>query len=452
MRRHQRDTGRSLSLKAHDIPTGEVGQHTMRGGYHWRWTAIALLALASPWNNAWSQQSPDAKSTTHDAPATHLGKGYEALKLERYEEAASEFRAALALDPKMVERAQFPLAVALFEMHKDDEARREFEAVRTVIGNHPNVLYYLGRLDLNDGNLPGAIGHLSQAAVKPPFPDTAYYLGYAYFKQDNLPAAEKWLKEAARFDPQDSRTQYQLAQVFRKEGKEDDAKNAFARSEELRQHSTRESQLKLECSQKLDQGSREDAEAVCEQLYDPDNAEKLTALGTIYGQHGDLEAALKPLQRAAELEPQSPQMQYNLALVYFQMGRFEEAREPLETALKRWPDLFQLNSLYGAVLVKLGEDRVAYQALRHAYELNSQDKGTGDLLYLTTLGLGRKAQEAKQYSEGLRYFVEAAQVRPQEPAPHRYMAEVYKAMGRVTEAASEQQEAEQLMKNLGQLK
>ena len=24
----------------------------------------------------------------HDAPATHLGKGYEALKLERYEEAA----------------------------------------------------------------------------------------------------------------------------------------------------------------------------------------------------------------------------------------------------------------------------------------------------------------------------------------------------------------------------
>ena len=337
-------------------------------------------------------------------------------------------------------------------MHKDDEARHEFEAVRTVIGNHPNVLYYLGRLDLNDGNLPGAIGHLSQAAVKPPFPDTAYYLGYAYFKQDNLPAAEKWLKEAARFDPQDSRTQYQLAQVFRKEGKEDDAKNAFARSEELRRHSTRESQLKLECSQKLDQGSREEADAVCEQLYDPDNAEKLTALGTIYGQHGDLEAALKPLQRAAELEPQSPQMQYNLALVYFQMSRFEEAREPLETAVKRWPDLFQLNSLYGAVLVKLGEDRVAYQALRHAYELNSQDKGTGDLLYLTTLGLGRKAQEAKQYSDGLRYFVEAAQVRPQEPAPHRYMAEVYTAMGRVAEATSEQQEAEQLMKNLGELK
>jgi tetratricopeptide (TPR) repeat protein len=414
--------------------------------------ALALLALASPWNHAWSQQSPDEKSAIHDVSAKHLGKGYEALKLERYEEAASEFRAALALDPKLVERARFPLAVALFEMHKDDEARREFEAVRAVIGDHPNVFYYLGRLDLTDGNLPGAIRNLSQAAVKPPFPDTAYYLGYAYFKQENLAAAEKWLKEAARFDPQDARTQYQLALVFRKEGKEDDAKKAFALSDELRQQSTKESQLKLECSQKLDQGLREEADAVCEQLYDPDNAEKLTALGTIYGQHGDLEAALKPLQRAAELEPQSPQMQYNLALVYFQMSRFEEAREPLETAVKRWPDLFQLNALYGAVLAKLGEDTAAYRALRHAYELNSQDKGTGDLLYLTTLGLGRKAQEAKQYSDGLKYFGEAAKVRPQEPAPHRYMAEVYAAMGRAAEATSEKQEAEQLMKNLGEMK
>ncbi len=27
---------------------------------------------------------------------------------------------------------------------------------------------------------------------------------------------------------------------------------------------------------------------ICEQLYDPNDADKLTELGTIYGQHGDL--------------------------------------------------------------------------------------------------------------------------------------------------------------------
>jgi Flp pilus assembly protein TadD len=417
---------------------------------------LALLALAEPWNTAASQHVAESDRTGNhasgDTPDAHLGKGYEALKLDRYEEAASEFRAALALDPKLVERARFPLAVALFEMHKSEEARKELEIVRDAVGDHPNVLYYLGRLDLTDGNLPGAVRNLSKAAVKPPFPDTAYYLGYAYFKQDNLPAAEKWLKEAAVLSPKDSRTQYQLALVYRKGGKDEEAKKAFAVSDQLRQSDTHESRLRMECGQKLDQGSGEDAHAVCEQLYDPDNAEKLTALGTIYGQHGDLEAALKPLRRAAELEPQSPQMQYNLALVYFQMGRFEEARGPLTTALERWPDLFQLNSLYGAVLAKMGEEISAYQALRHAYELNSQDKTTGDLLFLTTLSLGRTASKAKQYSDALKYFEEAARVRPQEPAPHRYIAEVYRTMGRTAEATSEQQQAEQLMKNAGEPK
>src|SRR6202035_3984027 len=54
------------------------------------------------------------------------------------------------------------------------------------------------------------------------------------------------------------------------------------------------------------------------------------------------------LQRAAELAPQSPQMQYNLAFTYYELKRFEEARQPIAKAVQRWPDIFQLNSLYGA--------------------------------------------------------------------------------------------------------
>ena len=41
-------------------------------------------------------------------------------------------------------------------------------------------------------------------------------------------------------------------------------------------------------------------------------------------------------------------------------------------ALKHWPDLFQLNALYGAVLVKLREDLAAYQALHRAHQLDSR--------------------------------------------------------------------------------
>ena len=418
---------------------------------------IALLLFRLGMSEAASQSSPPPVST----PEAHLGKGYDALRQDQYDLAVTEFRAALEADPKLTLRARFPLAVALFELHKGDEARHELELVRGEVGDHPNVLYYLGRLDLDDRNFDGAIRNLNQAVLKPPFPDTAYYLGYAYFKQGDLDNAAKWLKDAAQANPRDARIPYQLGLVYRKQGLADEATKALALSEQLRQRDDTESKLRMECGQKLDQGLRDQAHTVCEQLYDPDNAEKLTALGTIYAQHGDLEAALKPFRRAAELAPQSPQMQYNLALAYSQLNQFEAAREPLASSLKRWPDLFQLNALYGAVLAKLGEDVAAYQALHHAHQLNPQDARTLDLLYNTALGLAQKGAPAKpstqkgqgaaQYADSLRYLQEAAELRPQEPEPHRRMAEIYARTGRPAQATAERQKADRLSKSLGGL-
>jgi tetratricopeptide (TPR) repeat protein len=409
---------------------------------------LSLGALALAPVTTVSQESRTPEEATSSAVEPHLGKGYDALKQDRYEEAVKEFRAALNLDSTLTLRARFPLAVALFEMKKFDQARQELETVHREVGDHPNVLYYLGRVDLEERNFDSAIRNLSEAAAKPPFPDTAYFLGYAYFKQGDQAAAEKWLNEAAKTNPRDARIPYQLGLVYRKQGHEEEAKKALVLSDELRQRDDKESRLRLECAQKLDQGLEDEVHAVCEQLYDPDDAEKLTELGTIYGQHGHPEAALKPLRRAAELAPQSPQMQYNLALAYFQLNRFEEGRAPLADALKRWPDLFQLNALYGAVLLKLGELLGGYQALRHAHELNPRDSGTADLLYTTTVELARKNQNARQYSDSLRYFEEAAKLRPRDSEPHRGMAEIFKLTGRNSQALTEEREADLLDKNL----
>ncbi len=395
-----------------------------------------------------AQDAPDSKTET-EATRAHLGKGYDALKQDRYEEAVQEFRAALAADPTLVLRARFPLAVALFESHKADEARREFEIVRREVGDHPNVLYYLGRMDLDSLDYASAVRDLSKAVVKPPFPDTAYYLGLAYFKRGDLPNAAKWLKEAARANPSDARVAYQLGFVYRKQGLEEEAKKSMALSQRLRQRDTDESRIKTECGEKLEKRPRDEARAVCDRLYDPDNADKLTSLGTLYGQHGDLEAALKPLKRAAELAPQSPQMQYNLALTYFQLNQFENARKPLEPAIKRWPDLFQLNFLYGAVLMKLGEFQPAFETLRHAHDLNPQDSATAEMLYATTFDLAQQSQQAHQYSEALRYFAEASKMRPADPDPHRRMAEIYTLTGRPDQAKTEQEIADKLTSKSG---
>ena len=408
---------------------------------------ISFLLLSSCFGRA--PQANEPQSAAAEPAATHVGKGYDALKQDRYEEAITEFRAALAIDPSLVLRARFPLAVALFEAHQNDEARQQFEQVRREVGEHPNIVYYLGRLDLDNLDFAGAIRNLNKAVPKPPFPDTAYYLGYAYLKQGDLPNAEKWLKEAARLNPRDSRIPYQLGSVYRKQGHTEKAKQSMTLAQQLKQRDTEESRIKTECGEKLQEGPREAARTICDQLYDPDNVEKLTALGMLYGQHGDLEAALKPLRRAAELSPQAPQMQYNLALTYFQLNQFENARKPLEPAVQRWPDVFQLNALYGAVLMKLGDLQPAYQALRHARELNPQDQPTTEMLYATTMDLAHQDEKAQQYSESLRYLEEAAKLKPQDPEPHRRMAQIYSLTGHAAEAKSEQEMAEQLAKTSG---
>jgi tetratricopeptide (TPR) repeat protein len=389
-------------------------------------------------------ENPPGHAGSDDTPEAHLGAGYEDLKNDRFEAAGREFRAALALNPKLVLQARFPLAVSLFELHQTQEARREFEAVRRDAGDHPNVDYYLGRLDLTDGKLDAAIRELNKAAAQPPFPDTAYYLGYAYLKRHDLALAEKWLLRAAEAAPRDSVVQYRLGVLYSEAGRKEEAQRAYAGSEQLRQRDAEVHKLRLDCIQKLDQGSLDDARPACEQLFDPDDAEKLTMLGTLYGQHGDYAEALKALRRAAELSPNSPQMQYNLALDYFRLKRYREAREPLAEAVARWPDLYPLNALLGTVLDNLGDEGPAYVAFHHAHELNPQDSGTAAALYKVSLSLAEKSLASKQYAVSLRYLSEAAKLRPQEPEPHRLLAEIYDATRRPAEAAEQRRQLQRL--------
>ena len=371
----------------------------------------------------------------------HLGTGYELLKEEKYPEAEKELRAVLAINPGLALRARFPLGVALFEQHKNAEARSEFEIVRRDAGDQPGIFYYLGRIDLAEQNYKGAVENLERVSEHPPFPDTAFYLGIAYLQTGSAQDAEKWLKKATETNPTDSRAEYELAKVYHKLGREAEAKKAFALSEELKARSDKLSQLKYECGRELDRAPQEKTPA-CDHLYDPNDAELLTALGILYGQHGELEKALKPLQKAAELAPRSPQMQYNLAYTYFQLKRFEEARGSLEPAAQHWPDLYSLSALYGAVLWNLGDTNAAYETLRHAHELNSRDASTTSLLYQCTMQMAAQSETAPQDSDALRYLEEAAALAPAEPEPHKLMAAIYRRTGQTAQAKQEEQKAE----------
>ena len=407
------------------------------------------LGLLLPFIWLVSASPADFQGKTGASPtntvAAHLGKGYDLVKDERYREAALEFQAALALDPSHV-RARYQLAVCWFAMLELKKARSEFERVRQEAGEDEQVVYYLGRIDLMDGNTESAIRRLRSIASRPPFSDTAYYLGSAYLRKGNLPEAEKWLQAAVVAGGRDYRVHDHLARVYQKQGRRAKAEDEYNLSSQLRASVDAASSVAVACGRELETGGLTEARETCRRLLDSRDPDKLATLGLLYGQHGFFEEALEPLEQAARLDPDSSEIQHDLGLTYFRLRRYKEARAPLEKAVELRPDFFGSSALLGATLFTLGEYELSYAALHHANRLDPRDQDTAGLLFSDAMVLAQSEFKQKEYEKCLAHLKAAAELRSDDPEIHLRLADVYGLLGRQAEADREREDAARLGK------
>jgi len=175
-------------------------------------------------------------SEQHEPPAvqSHIGKGYEFVQNGQFQQAAQEFQAALDLNPGL-SQIRYQLGVSYFALQQWPESRREFERLQREAAADPAVVYYLGRLDLQEENLDGAISWLEDIVADPPFSDTSYYLGSAYLKKGKLAEAEKWLKQAVELNPRDFRAPERLARTYLKAGRRAEAEQIITTMDQLAQ-------------------------------------------------------------------------------------------------------------------------------------------------------------------------------------------------------------------------
>jgi Tfp pilus assembly protein PilF len=385
----------------------------------------------------------EASGPASDVAEVHVGKGYELVKDRRYTEAAKEFQAALTLKPRLV-RVRYQLAVCWFNVVQLKQSRDEFERVRRETGGDASVAYYLGRIDLLEGNTASTIRELKSIVSAGPFEDAYYYLGLAYFNRNDLENAKLWLQKAATATPQNPRVHDHLARVYQKLGRRSEAEEEYRLTSRLRQRLDEASRLAVDCDHDLATQPLVKAQTTCQQLLDPTDEYNLLTLGVLYGRHAYYGQALEPLQLAAQLDPESVEIQYNLGLSYFRLRRYREARAPLEKAVTLQPDFFGPNALLGATLYGLKKDELSYKVLQHAHRLNPQHPETAGLLFRVSLSLGQKEFLAKKYTQSLVFLKEATALNPSSPEVHRFLAEVYSSLGQGKEAAHESKEAERL--------
>ena len=300
-----------------------------------------------------------------------LGKGNELMGAERYEEAAVQFEDALGKDPALAE-ARMNLAVCRFQLRDYAEARRLLAADKS-----PLAVYYLGRLDLIDNDLDSAIARLSSLrGVR----DEEYYLASAYYKKGEFAEALGPLREWLQINPRDFRAHQLRARTLGKLGRQAEADREFARTKELHEYYAQGSVAIATCRSLLNAGKMDEAWTACRSMLDTDDADKAAAIATLFGAANDKKHALAAWERALILDPESPEVNYNLAFACFSVRDLGRARQHAKIAVTLWPDFPEANVLYGTVLYMLAEDREAANVLKHAKTLRPEDASVKSLL------------------------------------------------------------------------
>ncbi len=314
-----------------------------------------------------------------DDARAHLGAGLRLFDLQRYSEAAREFELALALDPKLAE-ARYYLAVSDFNERRYQDAREQFALLQGSDYRHAWVRYYLGRLDLIEGNTDAAIRELTGLAPEAPLQDELYYLGQAYLKKGQWPEAIRALERQVKFNPRDFRAHNFLARAYQKAGKTAEAEREFQKSEQLHEYYTRGQQDIADCRALLQTGKAEEAWARCGGIVAMEDIDKQVAAGLLFGEFAQYEHARQLFERALELDPESPEVSYDLGYTCFQQKDYATSRRYAEKALRLRPDFFEALAVDGTALYLLHEDAAARKVLERAHRLRPEDATISRLL------------------------------------------------------------------------
>jgi tetratricopeptide (TPR) repeat protein len=350
-----------------------------------------LLAKKLPEASAWFHQ---LESTMGESAALHMLFGRAYLVARIPQPAILEFRQAIKLDPKYP-RAHGFLGYAYLEHYQEEgypQAREEFEKELKFHPDEYQVQELLGIADVNLRDFPAAEVALLRAARLHPQESSIYlYLGETYAATNRTKAAVGVLEKYASMvgNPEDdklreaSRGYYLLGQNLRRLGREEEARKALARSQQLREtkfkydvkhifdekksaEEERGSRISDPVADLLQAGSPEQkqgAQAMIQQGLPASPAAKSPAaaketeaarqyrsfvgeiLGSSYNDLGVMRAKNSNFLQAAEFfrqaslwKPDLGGLDRNWGLASFRAELYQEAVPPLERQLRAHPD------------------------------------------------------------------------------------------------------------------
>jgi tetratricopeptide (TPR) repeat protein len=378
--------------------------------------------------SAWFHQ---LESTMGESAALHMlfGRAYLVAKLPQ--QAIPEFRETVRLDPEY-RRAHGFLGYAYLEHYQEEgypKARAEFEKEVRLHPDEYQVQELLGIANVNLRDFPGAEAALLRAARLRPQETSLYlYLGETYAATNRFQMAVEILEKYVRMvgNPEEdklrevSRAYYLLGQNLRRVGREEEAKKALARSQNIREEKfkydvkhifdekkspedDRESRVSDHVADLLAAGSpegKQGAQAMIQEglpatsVSKPSPPAKETEaakryrsfvgeilassyndLGVMRAKDSKFPEAAEFFRQAAVWKPNLPGLDRNWGFASFRAELYSEAVPPLERQLTAHPDDSFTRQLLGLSYSMLENDEKVVKVLHPFLENPPDDPG-----------------------------------------------------------------------------
>jgi tetratricopeptide (TPR) repeat protein len=423
-------------------------------------------AAADKWLSSSVERNPK------DATALYF-LGRTKYNEKRFDEAADVLIRSLDIDPANVRAAHY-LALSYERLGKVEEALKTYErtaAQNSGLASDPGAFTDFGALLSSNGRVTEALPYLEKAVGMAGTDTRARReLAKAYLSLNRPADARTQLEAAVELAPQEAPGHYLLAQVYRKQGLADKAREEEEKYTALSgSHSAPENPL-AEARSLLELGKPAEAEQVVRRYlqshrnsadgyyllgyvlfkqqkareslaaytqgakYRRPSAYDLEVVGADYVLLDDYASADKWFSKSVEWEPGNRQAIYYLGRAKYNENRFEEAIDAFQRCLKLDPKDVKAKDNLGLSYQGLGRNEEAAVAFRQAIEwqAGSALKDPGPYI-----NLGALLIETGKPEEALPFLLQAKAIAPRDVKARRELGKAYMALNRLDDAQPE---------------
>jgi tetratricopeptide (TPR) repeat protein len=384
-------------------------------------------------------QSTPGSSATSPRPQNHASEAVSPAASELQGRAARLFHEAKALFtdnqfskavPVLREAAKVApndpvihqyLDYALWKEDRYKEAGEEFAEARRLDPKNAYTLYFLGRVFEAQSQTDASIhSYESEFGLGTPVYDTYQRLTEAYLRRGESKKALDLVQRALQMTPWESSLHYQLARIYQKTGRLNEAKEEFDATNRLKQSDQTSIQKLLDIFMAIQESKPDRVSSLRQELLaqtsrDP---EIMHSLGLLLGKNGYYAEAREPLGLAAQMMPESYDAHYNLGLTLMKVGNAAEAEPALRKAVELRPDAFGANSALAVLYVNQGRSVEAIEHLNAARQARPDDAGILALL-------GDQYLQTADWRAAIPLLRDAIRLKPENPNPWHVLIQAY---------------------------